>query len=536
MMKKTFFILAISSFFAITSAMAGNQAGDKVQSKIRHITVYTQNAKVSCDATAKVAQGISDIIIENLPSTIEANSLQVKLSGEVRIMSVSYRINYLNEIEKSKEYKSLKDTIDNLNYELQTIKNQVSTLQGEETLVNQNNKLTGDKGFTTIELQSLADFYRKRMNDIRNESQKLLLKQNKLKERIDKIQKQLDVLNELKNKPTGEIVIEAGANSALTTQIDFSYITTGVSWSPVYDLKSEGIDKPVELVYKANVVQNTGFDWNNVNLTISTGNPTADNSRPVLSPRYISFYTPLPVYKLEQSRAPQAPSTMNMALEYNKDAKEISIEPQITVTENQLNVEWEIDVPYNIPSDNIAHIVEMKKTTVPAIYQYHTVPILDKGAFLLAKVTDWGKLNLLPGTANLFFEGSYIGQSAIDPYNVSDTLLLSFGRDEKIMVKREKLLDLTAIKYIGANKKQTLAYEISIRNTKSTAISIDVLDQIPLTTTTEIEVELIESSGAIYTKEIGKLNWNIELKPGETRKIKFVYSVKYPKDKVIVGI
>jgi uncharacterized protein (TIGR02231 family) len=535
-MKKTLFILLISCLLSISATFAGNQSGDKIQSKIRNITVFTQNAKVSCDATAKVDQGFSDIIIENLPSTIDANSIQVKLSGEIRIMSVSYRINYLNEIEKSKEYKSLKDTIDRLNYDMQTIKNQLSVLQGEETLVTQNNKLFGDKGFTTLELQNLADFYRKRMNDIRNEGQKLQLKQLKLKEKIDKIQKQLDVLNELKNKPTGEIVIGVGTNAALTTQIDFSYITSGVSWSPVYDLKSGGIDKPVELVYKANVAQNTGFDWNNVKLIISTGNPTADNSRPILSPRYITYYTPQLVYRLEkQSRAPAA-AVSNMALDDAGNAPTMSMEPQILVTENQLNVEWEIDVPYNIPSDNIAHIVEMKKTTVPATYQYHTVPILDKGAFLLAKVTDWGKLNLLPGTANLFFDGSYIGQSTIDPYNVSDTLLLSFGRDEKIMVKREKLLDLTAVKYFGANKKQTMAYEISIRNTKSTAISIDVLDQIPLTSTTEIEVELLEPSGAIYTKDIGKLNWKLDIKPGETKKLKLIYSVKYPKDKVIVGL
>jgi uncharacterized protein (TIGR02231 family) len=451
-------------------------------------------------------------------------------------MSVSYRINYLNEVEKSKEYKSLKDTLDRLNYDLQTIKNQISIFQGEEVLLTQNNKLGGDKGFTTLELQNLADFYRKRMTDIRNEIQKAQLKQNKLSEKIQKIQNQLNVLNELKNKPTGEIVIEVGSNTALTTNIDFSYITTGVSWSPIYDLKSEGIDKPVELVYKANVVQYTGFDWNNVKLTISTGNPTADNSRPILNPRYVSFYTPpvMGLYKSESKRS-AAPAS-NMAMDYDDaPTAKMSMEPQIVVTENQLNVEWEIDVPYNIPSDNLAHIVEMKKTTVPATYQYHTVPVLDNGAFLLAKVTDWGKLNLLPGTANLFFDGSFIGQSAIDPYNVSDTLLLSFGRDEKIKVKREKLLDLASVKYIGANKKQTMAYEISIRNTKSTPISIDVLDQIPLTTTTEIEVELIESSGASYIKDIGKLNWKVELKPNETKKIKFVYSVKYPKDKVIVG-
>lgn len=536
-MKKTLSIFAIIGLFAMSFAQAENHSPDKIQSKINHITVYTQNAKISCNATAKVSQGISSFVIENLPSTIDGNSIQVKLSGEVRILSVSFRINYLNEVEKSKDYLALKDSIDHFNYDLQTFKNQVIVLQGEETLVTQNNKLGGDKGFTTTELQNLADFYRKRVGDIRNEIQKYQLKQTKLAERIQKIQNQLNQLNELKNKPTGEIVVEVGANSALTTQIDFSYITTGVSWSPIYDLKSEGIDKPVELVYKANVVQNTGFDWNNVKLSISTGNPSVDNSRPILSPRYLSYYIPQQnYYKSEKSIAPsRAPSALNMALD-NDGVAEISLSPQIVVTENQLNVEWEIDVPYNIPSDNLAHIVEMKKTTVPASYQYHTVPILDNAAFLLAKVTDWGKLNLLPGTANLFFDGSYIGQSSIDPYNVSDTLLLSFGRDEKIKIKREKLLDLTSTKYIGINKKQSMAYEISIRNTKSSPVSIDVLDQIPLTTNTEIEVDLIESSGAIYTKDIGKLNWKVELKPNETKKLKFIYSVKYPKDKVVTGI
>ncbi len=204
--------------------------------------------------------------------------------------------------------------------------------------------------------------------------------------------------------------------------------------------------------------------------------------------------------------------------------------------ESQLNVEFKVEQPYTIPTDGKYHMVIMTEFSIPAEYEYHAVPSIDKAAFLLAKIADWGKYNLLPGKANIFFENTYVGQSQINPYITADTLLLSFGRDSKIIIEREKLYKESTVKTSLMTKKHINAYEITLRNTKSKSVTIEVLDQIPLSNIKDIEVELVESGGAEFVKKVGKLSWEIKLQPNETKKIKFVYSVKYPKAKVVRGI
>ena len=165
------------------------------------------------------------------------------------------------------------------------------------------------------------------------------------------------------------------------------------------------------------------------------------------------------------------------------------------------------------------------------------MPKLDKDAFLLAGLKGWESLNLLPGTSNVYFEGAYVGQTVLDPAsNTSDTLYVSLGRDKRIIVKRETVRDFTSKKVIGLNRKEEYGYEINLRNTKTEAIDIDVEDQIPLSRNSDIEVELIDKGDANYDVESGKLLWKLKIGPSETKKLRFRFSVKYPKNKQVSGL
>jgi uncharacterized protein (TIGR02231 family) len=154
----------------------------------------------------------------------------------------------------------------------------------------------------------------------------------------------------------------------------------------------------------------------------------------------------------------------------------------------------------------------------------------------MARATGWEEYNLLPGQANIFFEGTFVGKSFIDPNNTKDTLSISLGRDKRIVVKREKLKDLTSRNFIGSTKKESYAYEISIRNTKAESVKIIIEDQIPVSQNTQIEVSLQDASGAKYSKQTGKLIWEWELKANESKKLVYKFEVKYPKDKQISGL
>jgi DNA-binding transcriptional MerR regulator len=209
------------------------------------------------------------------------------------------------------------------------------------------------------------------------------------------------------------------------------------------------------------------------------------------------------------------------------------LDDYITVSDKELNVTFDIDLPYDVPTNGKAQTAVLKEYQVPATYQFYAVPKLDREVFLLAQIADWEKLNLLPGEANIIFEGTYIGKSFIDPSSTQDTLNLTMGRDKRVVVKREKLMDYSSVKFLGANKKQTFTYEITVKNNKKEAINILLKDQYPLSQNKEIEVELLESDGAAVNTETGVLNWKLQLAPNESKKVRISYSVKYPKDKIL---
>ena len=205
----------------------------------------------------------------------------------------------------------------------------------------------------------------------------------------------------------------------------------------------------------------------------------------------------------------------------------------VTVTDNELNVTFDIDLPYDVPTNGKEQTATLKEYSIAALYKYYAVPKLDKDAYLLAEVADWEKLNLLPGEANIIFEGTYVGKSFIDPNSTSDTLNLTLGRDKRIVVKREKMVDFSSVKFMGSSKVQKISYELTVKNNKKDPIKLQLKDQYPLSTLKEIEVELLDDGNAAVNTDLGVLTWKIDLQPGESRKIKFTYSIKYPKEKIL---
>lgn len=205
----------------------------------------------------------------------------------------------------------------------------------------------------------------------------------------------------------------------------------------------------------------------------------------------------------------------------------------VSVTDNELNVSFDIELPYDVPTNGKEQTATLKEYSIEAFYKYYAVPRLDKDAYLLADVADWEKLNLLPGEANIIFEGTYVGKSFIDPNSTADTMNLTLGRDKRVVVKREKMADYSSVKSLGNNKLQKITYELTIKNNKKDTVRMLLKDQYPLSTSKEIEVELVEDGGASQNKDIGVLTWKVELRPGESRKLRFSYTVKYPKDKIL---
>lgn len=507
-----------------------------VDSKISDVTVYRQNAEITSKAQTNLKAGTSEIIIENISTSIVPSSLQVSLAsnGKVTLLSAKYETNYMQSPKKNPKLIQLQDSLDIVNNELQWVKDQKDTYTGMESVLK---SLANDNGFTASQVSALIENYKNQLLAIRKKSAELSRTEKKLNIKKQQLQNQLNEVNAKLNAPSGQIALQISALQPSNVDFKLTYVVRNAGWNPIYDLRAENISTPIELNYKANIYQNTGFDWNRINLSVSTGNPTQNNNRPILNTQFIDIRKPqellrsVPGVSAKSNLAYKSIERLDAEVAY-EDAFAYDTE----VVENQLNVDFNISLPQSIPTDGKNHLVALDQQKLEAKYIYHTVPKLDKGAFLLAKIGNWGSLNLLPGNANIFFEGAYVGETYINPSVAKDTLLLSMGRDEKIYISRKAVKDFTGTKFLGSNKTQTFKYEIEVKNNKNSAIEIEVLDQIPISKNKEIQVKLEESNGATYTESNGKLLWNINLAKGETKKLTFTFSVKSPKDEIINGL
>lgn len=536
-------------FFLFTHSIIGySQKTITARAAVQSATVYQTGAELS--STVKVAipsAGMHEVVIENLPSSVNENTVQVMTNSEnITILSAVFQVDYIEGKTKNPVYIKLKDSLEILTNEYTRTINQKQVYMEEQNMVLSNKVVSGhNTGLNVAELQKNADFFRSRLLQIKNEIIALEQKEKKINERLAKYRNQISQLENIQNQPLGQLTLQIQASAASNPSFKISYYMPLAGWTPVYDIRVKDVSSQPVLVYKAEVYQSSGLDWNNIKLSISSGNPSLGGTKPILNPWFLRFYTPMPVTRSQgMGKAQSAPAPMSSADDSEMPAMEMKVEsdkftsqaPTVDVQESQMSFQFDIKQLYDIPSDGKQHMVSLNEHVLKAKYQYFAVPKLDKDAFLLARITAWEGLQLLPGNANVFFENAFVGQSYIDPLNTVDTLDLSLGRDPKIVIERKTIKDFERVKVIGANKKMTFAYEISVRNTKNIPVDLVLADQVPISSSSEIEVEAEELSGGSYDKEKGEVKWVMQLSPAETKKLKFVFSVKYPKGKRIAGL
>jgi uncharacterized protein (TIGR02231 family) len=564
-MKKILLISGVVLF--CTSSKAQDTA--RVDAAIKNATVYfgygaelTHESKVKIDATTKI------IVISQLSTSIDINSLQISVPEDVALLSQHYKVYYpaIPTVIKTKEVERLEDSIVLLQKEITRIDNLVAIdqeiLAKTGLLIETTINTSGNKTITSEEVLKLLEYYNlkieKSKTNIYNHKQNINLQNLKIAD-IRKRIAAMSVVAPNKQKPYGQVFLQVMCKRSGEIPVDLSYYTTQAGWTAVYDVRVNSKTNKVKLVYKASLTQTSGIDWKKTKLTLSTGTPNFGVAAPILTPWYLQLYVP-GIYTELQRRAAQGNASRNVVQSYRDDRslsevvvsgtdgdykqekmKDQTIDPSTlqqytTLNEGQLNTNFEIDLPYDIESDGQLHSVTIKDQEISCVLKNYAVPRIDKDAYLLAEVADWQNLDLLPGDANIIMDDTYIGKSVIDPNTTADTLNLSLGRDKRIAVKRSVVKELSSLKTSGKESRQIFTYEIIVKNNKLTDVNLLPKDQYPLSTIKEVEVKLEEDGAATVNPETGVLTWKIDLKPGESKKVRFTYSVKYPKDKKIVNL
>ena len=179
-------------------------------------------------------------------------------------------------------------------------------------------------------------------------------------------------------------------------------------------------------------------------------------------------------------------------------------------------------------------MVAIKNENLDAKYQYYMVPKLDNDAFLVANIKGFEELNLLPAAANVYFEGTFIGETMLNTDVMGDSLAVTLGRDERISIRRKLVKKEEKGELLGGDIMKIFTYELSVKNNRPNDVDIIIEDQIPVPSLDEIKVLLLSSEKATYTKDTGMLSWSFNLPAKLNKKMEFKYSVKYDKDKQLV--
>jgi len=604
MHKVSALLLALFVFFQQAQA---NGEKNIVPSILKSATVYRTGAELVHTATATLAQGSSELIIDDISNTVDLNNLRVSCTGNVTVMSVTFSTEYLKPESVSPFVKKLRDSVEFIKKELARL--EVLTRSDNELLelLAANKSIGGTSGVTVAELSKMVDYYKQKTTELRSELNGFNEKSNKWKELTDKLENQIAEEEKKNSKTGGRLILQLLSPKAGPVDLTISYLTVAASWSPFYDLKVDNVSDPLRILYKARLQQITGLDWKKVKLSLSTSQPSQGGNAPILKAWFLQFVEPLassvgyfknsvsnslsgnvagisirgnnsldrtvvsgygtakdrekaiggePLYVVNgnpmdaaefKSIAPNSIKKIDVlkgaeatAIYGSQAAAGVvlvtlkdELGDYVNVNDNQMDVTFDIDIPYDVPANGKEQDVVLKEFKVPCFYQYYSAPKVDKDAYLLGGIAGWESLNLLPGEANIIVDGTNIGKSFIDPSSTQDTLNLTLGRDKRIVVKKEKITDYSSVKFLGSNKKQVFTYEISVRNNRKEKVQMLLKDQYPISTDKDIESELLQHDGATVNSDTGVLTWKLELAAGETKKFRVSYSVKYPKDKTV---
>ena len=555
-MKKSFILTCL--LFASTWLRATDK--ETIKATLTEVTVYAQGAQMHHKANYSVNAGVTEIIIEGISAFIDPKSIQVKGTGDLVLLDTKFSFYYpqptnaLNQgasLKIKRDIQLLEDSLRVMDFDIRDIQDEINVLNASKSIIASNGMVRsiGKVNDSINLLKQTIEYYTLKMNEL---NKKIIVLEKKRQEkafkkilmetRLTDLQNYQNNNGEIENNksPIPRITITVSAKTAVTGKLNFSYVVSNAGWTPIYDLRSDATTGKIELTYKAEVFQSTGLDWDNIKLNISTNNPYVNKTKPTLNPWYIDYN----IYKSENRKGKMdklqevqitSQALFNRGYAYSEDMDDdkniMGADQFTTVVHHLISAEFKIDLPYSIKSNNEKHMVLIKTANLDTKFKYYSVPKLDASVYLVAQMTKLDELQLVPGQANIFFDGSYIGETYIDPTTMDDTLNLSLGKDPSIVVKRTLLKKELKDRIIGDKRERTFAYSIEISNQKSSSIEIVIQDQLPITQNADINIESDNFAKGRFDERTGLLEWSFILKAKENKVIDYNFRVKHAKDK-----
>ncbi len=677
--RKIVFFLLLSPTFLIA------QSEIEVSSKIKEVTIFTLGAEVTRHAEITLKKGVNEYVFTDVSSVLDEQSVQFKAVGSYSILSLKHELRFdENTLAKKERVAAISKELKRLGEEVETRKNALAIAVNEENVVIQNTDYDIWRNMDMAQLKEGVDFVKTRLTEIKARKQKLRSEIDGLYYQKQKLTNELQGLRIAESKPKGTVVIKIKAESTQTLKTTLSYVVADAGWEPFYDLRVEDLSEPLQVDYKAKVRQNTGEEWKQVKLKLSTGNPYEDGSLPELKTWYVNYVsgnyggrprapispqrtgttglirgnvvngktgeaiafanvvalndkrellegvtsdmdgsfklnltTPATYieasfiglykstltlqsnerfYNFKLNETPEKLEEVVVAYEpvlKEKSGENISVRggraegtayfidgvkvrgsvniPQASIaqtevitgglpaqygdamggvvsstnrrnynstassefkiSQNPVNLKFEVATLYDIPSDGEVYKVKMSSFEKEVSYTYRATPKLNEHAFLTATMVNWENLNLMNGFAGIYLEGTYLGETYLNVEKATDTLQVDLGKDENIVVLRNPVQLKEASRFLSGKKEEQFHYQIKVRNNKSANLRLIITDQYPVSGNSQISIETPEETTGKLNEKTGIIVWDFTLEPQAEKTMNVRYNIRYPKSR-----
>lgn len=522
-----------------------------VESKITAVSVYPDRARISCRGECEVEPGTHQLIIDELPLVLVPDSVRVAGAGsaQVRLLGVDVRRHHYEETPAERVHQ-LEQEIETLSDELRQLEDDKAGWLAHAKYLDGLRQATAEfakglsRGKSTIDDQlQLTQFLQEQDSAMRAAVRQLDVEQRDLKRRLDKLQRELKEVGSARPRQRYQARIEVEAVTAGSFRPESTYLVRNAGWQPLYDVRLATAGE-VAVGYLAQITQNTGQDWQGVDLVVSTARPALNQRLPELKPWFVDEYRP-PQPRLQKAAMPRPVGAASFAeAELPSPAPAMAapqaVEAEVAVAAVQDSgtaVSFAVSGKSDIPSDGSPHKTTLNQFTLPPQMDYLAIPKHTDAVFRRAKLTNSSASPLMPGPANLFVDAEFIGSSQIDYTPTNGEIELLLGVEERITVEREMVKRDVDKRLLRDIRNLRYGYEIKIKNLLPETVKIEVQDHIPVSRHEQIKVKLEKVQPEPAEKsDLNILEWHLSLAPDAEHLIGYEYTVEHPRSLQVAGL
>jgi uncharacterized protein (TIGR02231 family) len=520
-----------------------------ITTTITQATIYTDRALVTRSATIDLTGTEQVLCVDGLPITMVADSLRVQGRGSspVKILGVN--------LEQQRQAEPTTASIADLVAHLEDVDQHLRDLQAHLNAAQIQLEFVGKlplklesslgRGRHHLNLQETLgqiDLVSAKYIEYAGAIEDYLGQQRLLNQQRADLQAQLDRYQNPHPQDSYQLQVAIEHTGASQFQLEVSYLVLQVSWQPSYDLRVNSDSKKLELTYLASVSQRSGEAWENIALTLSTAQPGLGNLPPRLDPWYVD------VQNIWSNAAP-ADMVLGAAAPMARHAPAAAsgeltgyLDPIAAETINAQRAEYGGVVTFKvagrgkIPPDGTAYKTTLHREEIPLELIHIAMPSQVSFVYLQAKITnpDPG-VTLLPGKANIFRDGMFVGVSDLGHVAPSQEFKLNLGIDDRVKINRELTDRHGDKKFLGGNRRTLWGYRIQIENLHHHPVTLELSERIPHSRSEKVRVKLVHTEPEIILGELGLLEWMLPLAPRHKMAVQYQFTIEHPEDVLIDG-